>query len=459
MTLSRRGARALLTCAALLTLATSASRGALTPRYDAVLDLLLEGPILSLDPLRARTRAEQDVTGLLFEGLVAGGDGGFRGAAAARWSVSRDSLRWTFRLDPARRFGDGTPLRATDVLAAWSRARRDAPEWGWLFEGWGAAATDSVTIEVTMKNRLPRFAERLSLPGAWVAREVERGGVRSLTGTAPFRFAGRQAEGFLLAPRLDDPRGRPYPGRVVLRLPHAGPEAQGLWTDAEVVVGEAALLERAPAAAVALERGLRSTWVVQINPRRPALGAEARRWLAATLDRERLVAAAPGAGLAARVTWSGAGRPPAPAAAGGPLPPGLRVLCDRTDPIAVALTEELATQFGFSPAPTDPAAARRALRDVSYDLALVRWDPVAAGDLGRIEFSRRPETAALAPEGAATTASALERLEALRSDALLIPLVDRPQRLWRSAALTGLELDPVTGGLRCDAAWPAWRDR
>jgi ABC-type transport system substrate-binding protein len=90
----------------------------LPPRYDIALRVASEGTISTLDPCRARTWPERDLVAQLFEGLVARADRGFRPALASDWTVSADSLTWTFHMDARRTFGDGTPVRAADVVAS-----------------------------------------------------------------------------------------------------------------------------------------------------------------------------------------------------------------------------------------------------------------------------------------------------------------------------------------------------
>jgi len=42
-------------------------------------------------------------------------------AAAASWTSNADATVWTFKLDPAGKFADGTPVKASDFVYAWTR--------------------------------------------------------------------------------------------------------------------------------------------------------------------------------------------------------------------------------------------------------------------------------------------------------------------------------------------------
>ena len=79
-----------------------------------------------LDPATAGLGPERMVFPLVFQGLVEFTERGeLQPALAAQWTVSRDSLTWTFRLRSDARFSNGAPLTAD--LAAVSLARHLAP--------------------------------------------------------------------------------------------------------------------------------------------------------------------------------------------------------------------------------------------------------------------------------------------------------------------------------------------
>lgn len=457
----------------LLVTAVGAARAALPPRYDFALRVASEGTISTLDPCRARTWPERDLVAQLFEGLVARANRGFRPALASDWTVSADSLTWTFHMDARRTFGDGTPVRAADVVASWQRAGREAPEWAWLFDGWGATVIDPLTVRATLRRPLTDFLERLALPAAAVVRETLSGGNRSLSGAGPFRFAGRDADGFILAPRLDDPRGRPFPGRIFVRVIESAAEIKALWKSGGAAIADAAAFEGKAVDGVGKSRGTPTAWLLLVNPARPALAAPAvRAALEKAIDRGALVGGLAGEGVTALARfeqlWGPGGtadRNP-PAASGGAAGTTVATLVvDQSDRVAVSLGEDLVRPLsgaGLSgaPKPMAPAAWRQALKTGDYDLLILRWEaPAARAALALPELLFRPELARLAPAGLTPTADPGARLRQLTDAHLLVPLVRRNDAVIGRSDLVGLSLDPLTGALRLADVWPTVRDQ
>ena len=76
----------------------------------------------SLFPLLVGDETGKAITDVLFDHLAqispsmsTFGDEGFEPRLAKSWEWARDSMSITFRLDPAARFHDGTPVTAADV--------------------------------------------------------------------------------------------------------------------------------------------------------------------------------------------------------------------------------------------------------------------------------------------------------------------------------------------------------
>lgn len=83
----------------------------------------MSGDAASLFPLTVADETGKAATDLLFEHLIEIGDslrttndGGFQPRLAQSWDWSPDSLSIAFHINPAARFHDGTPVRASDVL-------------------------------------------------------------------------------------------------------------------------------------------------------------------------------------------------------------------------------------------------------------------------------------------------------------------------------------------------------
>lgn len=117
----------LMVATALLAIAFVNGRGTPPPVEQAArpegTDLAIEGPApLTWDPARAGDAGSAAILAQVWEGLTTWDqDGHLQPALARAWEVSEDGLRLTFRLRPGVTFSDGTPIRASDVVASWMR--------------------------------------------------------------------------------------------------------------------------------------------------------------------------------------------------------------------------------------------------------------------------------------------------------------------------------------------------
>lgn len=124
---------------------------------------------------------------------------------AASWTMSPDGMVYEFKLDPAARFHDGSPVTAEDVVYSFHRAIRLNRGNAWMIQGVvppeGIAALDAGTLRFTLARPFAAFLQ--VLPWIWVVskRQVEanRGSddgqtwLRSnLAASGPFRI--RRAE-------------------------------------------------------------------------------------------------------------------------------------------------------------------------------------------------------------------------------------------------------------------------
>ncbi|MGE3455489.1 MAG: ABC transporter substrate-binding protein, partial [Kofleriaceae bacterium] len=97
-----------------------------TPRHrrdpNALVVARATGTIL-LDPVLVTDSESLEVSGLLFEGLARWKPGTTEivPGLATSWTVSSDSLHWTFVLRPGVTFHDGTPLNAAAVVFSFER--------------------------------------------------------------------------------------------------------------------------------------------------------------------------------------------------------------------------------------------------------------------------------------------------------------------------------------------------
>jgi len=110
-----------------------------------------------------------------------------RGAAAERWELSDDGLKWTFQLRPGLQWSDGRPLTAHDYVFSLRRGAdpENAYDFGWYYQpirNWqavvarevpvdslGVWAADDLTLQITTEEPTPHLP--LLLTYSWVSPE------------------------------------------------------------------------------------------------------------------------------------------------------------------------------------------------------------------------------------------------------------------------------------------------
>lgn len=130
----------------------------------------LGGEPATLDPALAADNAALALLQDLFEGLTTeAADGRLIPGAADRWTVSPDSLHWTFKLRPDLRWSNGDPLTAAAFVAGLERARdpaSQAPYAGLLEAVRAVRAPDPQTIVIELSRPMPALPAGLALPVA-----------------------------------------------------------------------------------------------------------------------------------------------------------------------------------------------------------------------------------------------------------------------------------------------------
>ncbi len=130
----------------------------------------LGGEPETLDPVLADDNAALALLQELFEGLTTeAADGGMVPGAAESWTISPDSLRWTFVLRPDLHWSNGDPLTSTDFIAGLERARDPASRapYAELLEPIGQMrAPDARTVVIELARPMPHLATVLALPFA-----------------------------------------------------------------------------------------------------------------------------------------------------------------------------------------------------------------------------------------------------------------------------------------------------
>ena len=109
-------------CVGLLALLSGACGAPDGPAADGVLRRGMTNEPDTLDPHFSQQTEAASLLSDLYEGLVVlGPQGGPQPGVAESWTVSPDGLRHTFRLRPAARWSDGTPLLAEAFVASFRR--------------------------------------------------------------------------------------------------------------------------------------------------------------------------------------------------------------------------------------------------------------------------------------------------------------------------------------------------
>jgi ABC-type transport system substrate-binding protein len=173
----------------------------------------------SLDPalLNAGSPSQSIVVDMLYDGLTAFDPStqSVVGAVARSWSVTADGRTWTFELDPAARFSDGTAIGAEDVKATLERvAALGVKSVAGLqlsaIEGYdeflaaptvgmsGIETPDPATVIVQLRRAFPSFDELLTDPALGIvpartsSDQADFAGVPVTSG--PFRVESRSGD-------------------------------------------------------------------------------------------------------------------------------------------------------------------------------------------------------------------------------------------------------------------------
>ena len=123
----------------------------------------------TLDPLAARTRAEQTVTRQIYEPLIERLSGPYTQAApqaglALSARPSRDRTTWTVTLRPNIRFQDGMPFNAAAVLANSRRWQSDPAGRALLPHLFAVDAPTPDEVRFLLDSPVPDLVRRLSSP-------------------------------------------------------------------------------------------------------------------------------------------------------------------------------------------------------------------------------------------------------------------------------------------------------
>lgn len=177
------------------------------PNMDKIFHVGNRSELQDLDPHLCSGVAEFRALGALYEGLCTVDPRTLepRPGAAATWTISPDGLVYTFQLQPAGKWSDGTPVTADDFVFSWQRMLTPAlgAEYAYLLHALkngkaynegkitdfalvGVKALGPLTLEATLEQPVPYFLS-MQIHFAWhpVPRQVlERFGTAEQRGSA-----------------------------------------------------------------------------------------------------------------------------------------------------------------------------------------------------------------------------------------------------------------------------------
>ena len=170
-------------------------------------------PTASLHPITGDSPANQELTGLVYQGLYEL-DNTFtpQPALATNASVSEDALTWTFHLAGDTVFSDGTPLTARHVAACLEQARTSALYAARLAKVSAVTAGEDGTVSVTLSAANGDLPALLDIPIALEPGPDEDGNLPPAPlGTGYYRYAQGE-DGLYLAvnPFHPSAAGLPY---------------------------------------------------------------------------------------------------------------------------------------------------------------------------------------------------------------------------------------------------------
>lgn len=188
-------------------------------------------PARFVNPILAISQSDQDITALVYSGLMrAQADGTFIPDLAERYTVSPDGTTYTFTIRKDAIFHDGTTVTSADVLYTVSMAQNPdvksprRADW----EGVQVSAPDDHTVVFTLPHAYAPFIENTTLgilpKHLWSAVPVDEFAFAPLNtrpvGSGPFKVSSTQTDATGAATRFDlSPfsrftLGEPYLSRI-----------------------------------------------------------------------------------------------------------------------------------------------------------------------------------------------------------------------------------------------------
>jgi peptide/nickel transport system substrate-binding protein len=212
--------------------------------------------IASLDPqgTAAQDTGTSTVAKAVFSRLITLENGRLTPQLATKWGVSADGRTWTFALNPAARFSDGTPVTATDVKASLRRVIDLKGVNATLFAAVGSiTAKDDHTLVITTKAPAGTLPYSLTLLYVAPAAKIDQPGFWNRPiGSGPFMVQSFQVGS--KAVLVKNPRYWGTPARLNKVVLTVIPEVSG--QVAALRTGEVDIVSQLPQDQIASVKGM-----------------------------------------------------------------------------------------------------------------------------------------------------------------------------------------------------------
>lgn len=285
------------------------------PARGGVLTEGMIGPARFLNPLLATSQADEDITQLVFSGLMrATPEGELVPDLAESYVISPDGTVYTFKLRAGLTFHDGTPLTAEDVVYTVREAQnpeiKSVRRADW--EGVEAAAPDARTVVFTLPRSYAPFIENTTmgiLPSSlWRDTKPEEFLFHKLNtepvGSGPYRVTSLTTSSsgapirYTLMPFSNFSLGQPHISEIILKFyPGQDDLIEAINThEIDAIAGvspeQVSQIKRADVSILA--NPLQRVFGIFFNQNRsPVLtDSAARRALDSAIDKDRLVSLA-----------------------------------------------------------------------------------------------------------------------------------------------------------------------
>ena len=266
-----------------------------------------------INPLLADySEIDQDLSGLIFSGLVRpGANGQMEPDLASGWQISADGKSYTFHLAPGRKWHDGMPVSADDVVLTVKLLQDPGfpglPDRAAPWRGISVAKIDAQTVRFELPEPFGPFLEQASIgllpahifadiPASQLIDQPFNG---NPVGTGRFKVAEVDATQIALIPDPSYPGPKPYLDSLVMRFYPSTRAAvtavlEGTATAARYVPLEQAQEPRnRQDVRVLTAPNVGRATVLFLNNRKPPFdSALVRQAVAKAIDREALVNAA-----------------------------------------------------------------------------------------------------------------------------------------------------------------------